>query len=165
MPEIFLSLGSNVERDKHIPSALDALQRKFGKLTVSSIFESEPVGFQGDPFYNLVVGFRSELPVQEIARILGEIEILHGRTRECKKFAPRTLDIDLLLYGDLTIHEGRFKLPREEMTHYAFMLEPLAEIAPDLKHPVLGETYADLWAGYDKSKARQRRVTPPWTRT
>lgn len=162
MPEVFVSIGSNVEREKQIPSALRELEQRFGPLTVSSIYESEAVGFQGDAFYNLVAGFHSELPIQEVARMLSEIETLHGRTRECKKFAPRTLDLDLLLYGDLVFQEGRLRVPREEISQYAFMLEPLAEIAPELKHPVLGESYAALWAAYDKTKAKQQRITPPW---
>ena len=162
MANVYLSIGSNVDRDLHIPGALADLESRFGPLTVSSIYESEAVGFQGDPFYNLVVGFRTEMPVHQLASILSEIEDLHGRTRDSKKFAPRTLDIDLILYGNLVAHEGRLTLPRPEMTEYAFMLEPLAEIAPDFVHPVLGESCADLWAAYDKTRSQQSRVTPSW---
>lgn len=162
MPEVFVSIGSNVEREKHIPSALEELEQSFGSLTVSSVYESEAVGFQGDAFYNLVVGFESEKSAQEIARMLGEIETVHGRTRECKKFAPRTLDLDLILYGDLIVQEGKLRLPREEITQYAFMLEPLSEIAPDRRHPLLGKTYGELWADFDKTQAKQQRIVPPW---
>ena len=161
MPEVFLSLGSNVEREKHIPAAIDELQSRFGPLTVSSIYESEAVGFEGDPFYNLVVGFCTDKPVLEIAQILAEIETAHGRTRECKKFAPRTLDIDLMLYGDQKIQDGRIKLPRDEIVRYAFMLEPLAEIAPTHQHPLFGKTFAVLWAEFDKQHAKQRRIERP----
>ncbi|MBS1213331.1 MAG: folK-2 [Proteobacteria bacterium] len=162
MPEVYLSIGSNVDRDYHIPICLKELEAHFGPLVVSNIYESEAVGFQGDPFYNLVVGFRSEMPVQKLAASLAEIETLHGRNRDSKKFAPRTLDIDLILYGDLVVQEGRLALPRPEITEYAFMLEPLAEIAPDVVHPVLKETYASLWTAYDKSRAQQARITPSW---
>ncbi len=160
MPRVFISVGSNIERAKNIASALAALKRHFGALTVSSIYESEAVGFQGDPFYNLVVACNSNLQVLDIADILLKIEEQHGRTQECKKFSSRTLDLDLILYGDLILKEGKLKLPRDDILHYAFVLEPLAEIAPDLRHPVSGWRYADLWRRFDKSALRQRRITP-----
>jgi 2-amino-4-hydroxy-6-hydroxymethyldihydropteridine diphosphokinase len=162
MPEVYVSLGSNVERELHVPAALRELGSLFGPLTLSSVYESEAVGFQGDPFYNLVLGFHTERPVLDVARALSELETLHGRTRDSQKFAPRPLDLDLILYGELILQEGRLRLPREDLTEYAFMLEPMAEIAPDLAHPVLGKSYAELWAAYDKSKAIQHRVIPPW---
>ena len=158
MAEVFLSLGSNVEREKHIPEALAELDALFGPLTVSSVYESEAVGFDGDPFYNLAVGFRSELAAGDIARRLREIEIAHGRAPESRKFEPRTLDIDLILYGEEVLEEGPLKLPREEIARCAFMLEPLAEIAPAFRHPALGLGFARLWEDFDKKQARQRRL-------
>jgi 2-amino-4-hydroxy-6-hydroxymethyldihydropteridine diphosphokinase len=158
MVKVFLSLGSNVDREVHIPSALAELERRFGPLTVSSTYETAAVGFDGPPFYNLVVAFSTDLPVEQIAHILSEIEEQHGRTRQCKKFSSRTLDIDLILYGDLIRREGKLNLPRDEITRYAFVLEPLAEIAPNQRHPVTGERYADLWARFAKAGLNQRRV-------
>lgn len=158
MPDVFLSIGSNIEREKHIPSALRELEERVGSLTVSGVYESEAVGFEGARFYNLVAAFSTELPVSEIAKILSEIENNHGRTRDCKKFSSRTLDIDLILYGDEVLQEGKLTLPREDITRYAFVLEPLAEIAPNRKHPVIGETYAELWAKFDKTSVNQWRV-------
>jgi 2-amino-4-hydroxy-6-hydroxymethyldihydropteridine diphosphokinase len=160
MPEVFLSIGSNIDREVHIPSALEELERRFGPVTTSSIYETESVGFEGPPFHNLVAAFSTELPVQQIAGILAEIEERHGRTRECKKFSSRTLDLDLILYGDLVLQEGKLNLPRPEITRYAFVLEPLAEIAPDGRHPVTGERYADLWVRFDKTGLSQRRINP-----
>lgn len=158
MPDVFLSIGSNIEREKHIPSALRELEERVGSLTVSGVYESEAVGFEGARFYNLVAAFSTELPVSEIVKILSEIENNHGRTRDCKKFSSRTLDIDLILYGDEVLQEGKLTLPREDITRYAFVLEPLAEIAPNRKHPVIGETYAELWAEFDKTSVNQWRV-------
>ena len=161
MPEIFLSIGSNIDREQHIPSALRELERRFGPLKVSSLYETAAVGFEGPSFHNLAVGFDSELSLPEISAILAEVEAMHGRTQQCKKFSSRTLDIDLLLYGDAVQREGKPSLPRDEITRYAFVLEPLAEIAPDRRHPVTGQRYADLWADFDKAGLPQKRIAPP----
>ncbi|MGR8998324.1 MAG: 2-amino-4-hydroxy-6-hydroxymethyldihydropteridine diphosphokinase [Gammaproteobacteria bacterium] len=164
MPRGYISIGSNIDRDKNILASLQALEHHFGKLTVSSIYESEPVGFSGDPFYNLVVGFDSYQDVKEVAKQLRQIELDNGRTRNCQKFSARTLDLDLILYGDLIVNDGRLQIPRDEIEHYAFVLEPLAEIAPTLQHPVNHTSYAELWDKFDKTDLKQKRITPDWTR-
>jgi 2-amino-4-hydroxy-6-hydroxymethyldihydropteridine diphosphokinase len=160
MPDVYISIGSNVEREKNIAAALRALEERFGPLRLSSIYETAAVGFVGDPFYNLVAGFSTEESVDEVAAALTDIETRGGRGRGYTRFAPRTIDLDLILYGDLVRWHRKPYLPREELTRYAFMLEPLAEIAPDLKHPVSGETFAALWAAFDKSGLEQRRLKP-----
>lgn len=162
MPRCYVSIGSNIDKEYHIPSSLSALEQHFGELTVSSVYESEAVGFSGDNFYNLVVGFDSDLDVKNVAKILREIELDHGRTRDCKKFSARTLDLDLILYDDLIINDGRLQIPRNEIEHYAFVLEPLAEIAPDLKHPISHRSYAEIWEHFDKSGLVQKRIQPQW---
>ena len=164
MPNGYISIGSNIDKDKHIPVSLQELERHFGKLTISSIYESESVGFTGDTFYNLVVGFNSELGVKEVAKLLRQIELDNGRTRDSQKFSARTLDLDLILYDDLIINDGRLQIPRDEIERYAFVLEPLAEIAPALKHPVSHLSYAELWEKFDKTNLKQKRVTPAWIR-
>jgi 2-amino-4-hydroxy-6-hydroxymethyldihydropteridine diphosphokinase len=161
MAEVFLSIGSNIDKEVHIPSALAELERRFGALRVSSVYETAAVGFEGPSFHNLVARLYTNLPVQRVAEILAEIEQQHGRTRECKKFSSRTLDIDLILYGDLVLEEGKLKLPRDEIIRYAFVLEPLAEIAPKGRHPVTGERYADLWSRFDKMGLQQTRIARP----
>ncbi|EGW22786.1 2-amino-4-hydroxy-6-hydroxymethyldihydropteridine diphosphokinase [Methylobacter tundripaludum] len=161
----YISIGSNINKDEHIPASLRALEQTFGELTVSSIYESEPVGFTGDVFYNLVVGFDSDLEVKAVAKQLRQIELDNGRTRDSRKFAARTLDLDLILYGDLIVNDGRLQIPRDEIEHYAFVLEPLAEIAPSLQHPVSHISYAELWEQFDRSDLRQKRVTPSWAST
>lgn len=162
MRTAYISIGSNIERDRNIPSSLDALNECFGSLVVSSVYESEPVGFTGEVFYNLVVSFESDWEVKAIAKKLRQIELEHGRTREAQKFSARTLDLDLILYGDLIVSDGRLQIPRDEIERYAFVLEPLAEIAPDLTHPVSGKSYAALWQDFDKTGLKQKRVVPVW---
>lgn len=161
----YISIGSNINKDKHVPASLLALKQSFGELTISSIYESEPVGFIGDVFYNLVVGFDSDLQVKAVAKQLRQIELDNGRTRDSRKFAARTLDLDLILYGDLIVNDGRLQIPRNEIEHYAFVLEPLAEIAPTLKHPVSQLSYAELWQQFDKANLKQKRINPPWVST
>jgi len=160
----YISIGSNIDKDKNILASLKALEHVFGKLAVSSVYESEPVGFFGDTFYNLVVGFDSDLDVKIVAKHLRQIELDQGRTRDCKKFSSRTLDLDLILYGDLILSDGRLQIPRDEIERYAFVLEPLAELAGDLQHPVSHISYAELWEKFDKSNLGQKRVTPPWVK-
>lgn len=156
----YISIGSNIDRDNIIPSSLHALKKKFGNLIISSVYDTYPVGFIGDPFYNLVVGFDSDLEVKTVGKILKQMEADHGRIQGGKKFTARKLDLDLLLYGDLIISKGRMQIPRDEITRYAFVLEPLAEIAPKLKHPILHQTYAELWEAFDKTGLVQKRIAP-----
>ena len=156
----YISIGSNIDKDKHIPASLTALENYFGSLTLSSIYESESVGFVGDTFYNLIAGFSTELTVKEVAKILRQIELENGRTRETQKFSSRTLDLDLILFDDLILNDGRLQIPRNEIEHYAFVLEPLAEIAPNLTHPISHLSYAELWEKFDKTNLKQHTVTP-----
>jgi len=127
-------------------------------LLVSSIYESEPVGFSGAAFYNLAVGFDTELDAHSVAYLLRQIEFAHGRSPNSKKFSARTLDLDLLLYGDSVINDGQLQIPRADIGQYAFVLEPLAEIAPSLTHPVLQLSYAQLWENMPKNDVRQQRI-------
>ncbi len=158
MPQGFISVGTNIDREENLPSSIFALNKKFGVLTLSSIYESEAVGFSGSPFFNQVIVFHSNLPVKEVAKILKQIEIDHGRTKNSVKFSPRTLDLDLLLYGDLIVTDGRLSIPREEITQYAFVLEPLAEIAPMLNHPVKNQTMLEMWNKFEKLNTHQSKI-------
>ncbi len=159
MPTGFISIGSNIDKEIHIPSSLNALKKQFGPIILSSLYETAAVGFTGDNFHNLIVQFDSELKAKAVAKILRQIELDHGRTRDSRKYAARTLDLDLILYGNLIISDGRLQIPRDEIERYAFVLEPLAEIAPDLLHPVSHISYAQLWDNYDKSTLKQKKIT------
>lgn len=162
MTRVYLSLGSNIERERHIHAGLDELADQFGDLIVSSVFESEAVGFSGNNFYNLAVAIDTRMSIAELSDCLKAIEARHGRKRQGPKFSSRTLDIDILSYDDLVGEQAGVKLPRSEIVKNAFVLWPLAEIAPEERHPVLGENYADLWAAYDKSKQALWRVDFCW---
>lgn len=152
MTRVYLSLGSNIDRHRHIEAGLDALASLFGDLQVSSVFESEAVGFTGDHFFNLVVGIDTDLTLGSLSDQLKSIELANGRQRRGPKFSSRTLDIDILSYDDFVGEEAGVKLPRAEITKNAFVLWPLAEIAPGVRHPQLGVSYSELWQAYDKSR-------------
>ena len=154
----YISIGSNIDKEIHIPASLQALEKQFGKLVLSSIYESEPVGFSGAMFHNLIVRFESDLDVKAVAKQLRQIELDNGRTRESQKFSSRTLDLDLILYGDLILSDGRLQIPRDEIERYAFVLEPLAEIAPLEVHPLSGISYGQLWENFDKRHLKQTQI-------
>ncbi|MFQ6372123.1 2-amino-4-hydroxy-6-hydroxymethyldihydropteridine diphosphokinase [Shewanella sp. YIC-542] len=158
MTQIFISLGSNINPAHYLQAGLLELQAIFGELQCSSVYESEAVGFDGDNFLNMVVGLHTALPVAEIVRCCKAIELRHGREPDAKKFASRTLDLDLLLY-DRLICQTPAVLPRTDILMNAFVLWPLAELAPALTHPVTGQSYAQLWAQYDKSRQKLWPVT------
>lgn len=162
MAQVYLSLGSNVNRAQHIHAALDALAGQFGELQVSRVFESEAVGFQGDNFYNLVVGLRTNLPVGQLALCLRGIEDANGRLRAGPRFSARTLDIDILTYDNLTGTVDGVKLPRGEIVKNAFVLQPLAEIAPQTVHPIEEKTFRQLWGEYDQASQKLWPVAFTW---
>lgn len=162
MPTVFISVGSNIEREKHIRAGILALNDCFGALTLSSVYESDAVGFDGSSFLNLIVAFEAEEPPAQVDLILDNIEKQNGRTSEQKKFNPRTLDLDLVLYGNHISEDPALEIPRGEITRYAFVLEPLAEIASELKHPVTNESYGELWSNFDKKSIVQKRVDFNW---
>ncbi|MGU5806628.1 2-amino-4-hydroxy-6-hydroxymethyldihydropteridine diphosphokinase [Aeromonas veronii] len=161
MTTIYISLGSNIERDRHIRAGLDALHAEFGELRVSRVFESEAVGFNGRPFYNLVAAAETDLPLTTVCQRLRAMEFAHGREPDAKKFAPRTLDLDLLLYGDL-VCDTPLVLPRGEVLTNAFVLWPLAELVPKLRHPVDGRTMGELWQAYDKTSQQLCPIPFHW---
>lgn len=147
---VYLSLGSNINRHQHIHAGLDALFEHFGELQISPVYESKSVGFDGSNFFNLVVGIATELSIPALSDVLKKIEDDNGRSRNGPKFSPRTLDIDILTYGDFVGVDHDIALPRAEITQNAFVLLPLTDLAAHLQHPQLGKTYAELWRAYDK---------------
>jgi 2-amino-4-hydroxy-6-hydroxymethyldihydropteridine diphosphokinase len=144
-----VAAGSNVEPQRHLAFAVRELERVFGRLSASHAYRNKAVGFEGPDFINLVVGFRTALTLDQVIEILRDIERRCGRPADAAKWAPRTMDLDILLYGDRVLDEPGRKLPRPDLVRRAYMLGPLAEIAPRLVHPTLGKTIGELWAAFD----------------
>ncbi len=159
---IYLSLGSNIDRTARIVAALDALHAEFGCLSISRVYESEAVGFDGENFYNLVVGLDSDRPVGELAAVMRKIEDDNGRERNGARFGPRTLDIDILTYGQAVGVFDGVDLPRGEILVNAFVLIPLADIAGDERHPVRQKTYRALVEELSLAGQRLWPVTFYW---
>ena len=152
MNRVYISIGSNQNTSANVRAALDALFERFGPLTVSSVYESEAVGFEGENFLNLVVGLDTGEPVGELVEWLKQVEDDNGRERGRPRFSSRTLDLDVLTYGDRTGIIDGVELPRSEILRNAFVLRPLAEIVPEGVHPSTGWTYAELWHAYERDQ-------------
>ena len=148
MARVYLSLGSNVEPQRHLTAALDELRARFGALAVSPAYRTQSVGFEGADFVNLAVGLDTDLPPQELNGWLHALEDRQGRRRDVPRFSDRTLDLDIVFYDRLvTEGPGHLQIPRDELKH-AFVLRPIADIAPQFAHPVTGRTMAELWAAF-----------------
>jgi 2-amino-4-hydroxy-6-hydroxymethyldihydropteridine diphosphokinase len=156
--DAYVSAGSNVAPEENLRLACRELERRFGPVDVSGVYRNRAVGFEGDDFLNLVLRFRTAEPPADVVAELERLHALAGRVRGAERFAPRTLDLDLLLYGDAVLPDPAIRVPREDILKYAFVLGPLAELAPGLRHPVDGRTMAELWAGFDRDRYPLRRV-------
>ncbi len=161
MTQVYLGIGSNIDRETSIRHGLTGLESCYGELQVSPIYESEAYGFDGDDFYNLVVGFETNLEIEEIEMQLKEIETQSGRKKGESSYCPRTLDIDLLLYGDLV--SEKHDLPRADVVEYAFVLKPLYDIAPKLIHPVEKKSIKTLWQEFDEPQQQIKDVSNIFT--
>jgi len=156
MTRAWISAGSNVERELNIRRAIRNLQQEFGELVLSPVYRTRAEGFEGDDFLNLVIGIETELDLDELRQRLRDIEDRQGRIRGESRFASRTLDLDLLTWGNL-VDESR-GIPRDEILKYAFVLKPLADVAPDECHPGRRESYARLWEKFADKPADMEEV-------
>lgn len=155
---VYLGLGSNIDRERHICAALDALDALLVDMRCSPVFESQAVGIRSEPFFNLVVAGQTELSLPVLAARLKQIEADNGRYAEPRNGLP--LDIDVLLYNDLAGNFDGILLPRAEILKNAFVLWPLAILAPDVIHPVEHKRFAELW---QQSQIDQRLHAIPFT--
>jgi len=162
MAIVYLGVGSNIEPERYISAGLDALHGLFGELALSSVYESAAVGFDGRPFLNLVARVETHLPLAALAATLRDLEVAHGRPPDATRFESRRLDIDILTYDQQVGCFGQVTLPRDEISYNAFVLCPLAELAPDERHPTLGLSYRALWDAYEQSRQRVWPVDFLW---
>ena len=165
MALLALSLGSNIDAPNNIRKAVQALLHEFDTLKCSSVYESEAIGFVGANFLNLVATTETTADLSLIRSFLKLLEDRLGRNRQQPRFSARTLDVDVLFYGDEQITSSEIGLPKEEITEYAFVLKPLAELLPDRIHPITGLTYAELWDEFDRSSQRLWKVNFDWCDT
>lgn len=148
---VYLGLGSNINAEENLRTAVRELRTRYGDLSVSSVYKSAALGFQGADFLNLVVGLQTTKSPEELCEAIELIHNLAGRNRGSDKWASRPLDIDLLLYNGLIKDERPVRVPRRDVLEYSFVLRPLAELAPELKHPVTGKTMQEHWQEFDAS--------------
>ena len=158
MARVFVSIGSNIDRTNNIRACIQSLRELYGDLILSTTWENEAVGFDGDAFFNLVAGFDTQDSIEDVVAAFRVIETRQGRERHSERFSARTLDIDLLLYDDLVTDEGNLQVPRDEITRYAFVLKPLAEVFPEGVHPVLNQTFSELWKAFDVTESEMKAV-------
>lgn len=145
MPKVYVAIGGNVDPESWLPVAARELRRRFPGLRCSACYRNPAFGFSGADFYNAVAGFDTEAAPVDVLAGLYEVEALCGRRRDDPKWASRVMDIDLLLYGDTVEETAAYRVPRPDLLRRCYMLRPLAEIAPELRHPVSGRTMADHW--------------------
>lgn len=151
----YLSLGSNLEPEANLAAAVAALRARFGEVVVSPVYRSPADGFRGPDFLNAIVGVDSDIHPFALDEWLHALEEAHGRDARDADYSNRPLDIDIIYFGELVLDgPGEFQLPRPEL-HHAFVLKPLADIAPDFVDPIRKQTLAQLWA------AHPRRDDPP----
>lgn len=159
MPEVYVAAGSNVRPRTRLRQAIAALRAAFPGLRVSRAYANAAHGFAGDDFINLVIAFTTDESLAHLVERLKAVEAACGRERTAPKWAARTLDLDLLLYGDLVGQFPGVVLPRPDLAERAYVLGPLADLAPGLSHPTLGETIGALWQRFDRCKHPLQEVS------
>ncbi|MFC3551301.1 2-amino-4-hydroxy-6-hydroxymethyldihydropteridine diphosphokinase [Lysobacter cavernae] len=153
MSRAYLSLGSNLDAAVHLRGAIAALRDRFGAVVLSPVYRTRAVGFDGADFYNAAAIIETGLEPQALNAWLHALEDAHGRDRSGPRYGDRTLDIDIVLFDDRVLEgPGNLRIPRPELKH-AFVLRPLAEIAPDVVVPGGGRTLAQLWAAHPECGA------------
>ncbi|MDJ0880658.1 MAG: 2-amino-4-hydroxy-6-hydroxymethyldihydropteridine diphosphokinase [Gammaproteobacteria bacterium] len=158
MAFISISLGSNINREQNLQLAVSELRERYGNITLSPVYETAAVGFEGADFLNLVVSLHTERSIERVVKELKGIEDSIGRDRSQPKFSARKIDLDLLTYDDQVVASDPVPLPRDEILKYAFVLKPMSDIMGEQIHPVVGKNYHQLWAEMSHQGERITRV-------
>lgn len=159
MSTAYLGLGSNINARNNIVSGIAGLREEFGAVDLSTVYQTPAYGFEGDDFINLAARIETDKNPLALKDFLHALEDRHQRNRSAPKFSDRTLDIDILMYDDLFLLTPSLSLPRGEILTAAHVLKPLADLAPDLVHPVQRQTMAELWDAFPPEKAQLKRIT------
>lgn len=159
MTRVLVAAGSNIEPERNLAAAMRELAQAFPGARFSTAYRNAAVGFEGDDFINLVVAFDTDLAPEAILATLHGIEARCGRERGAAKWAPRTMDLDLLLCGDLVREGEGYRLPRPDLVRRAYILGPAAQLAPLMRHPTLDLTLAELWARFERDAHALTPVT------
>jgi 2-amino-4-hydroxy-6-hydroxymethyldihydropteridine diphosphokinase len=160
MTRAFVALGSSIEPAARLTAAAHALKQRFPGARFSACYRNAAFGFEGAEFINAVVELSTDLPVPGLLAVLHEIEAQCGRRPDDPRWGPRAMDLDLLLYDDLVASGPGYTLPRPDLLERVYMLGPLAELAPQQRHPLTGARFAALWDAYPRS-AHVMTPTPP----
>jgi 2-amino-4-hydroxy-6-hydroxymethyldihydropteridine diphosphokinase len=156
MSQVYIAVGSNVDAMARMQQAAQSLKRSFADTRFSDCYSNPAYGFEGPEFINAVAGFRTELTIVQVLQVLHEIEGQCGRLPEDPKWGPRAMDLDLLLYDAVVGSGPGYTLPRPDLLKRAYMLGPLAQLAPDYLYPPAGPTIAQLWERYPAQHALLR---------
>ena len=154
----YLGIGSNIDAEDNINRAKRVIAQCFAAVKFSAVYESAAVGFKGNNFHNLVARVETELSLSELMAQLKQLEQSLGRQRSAERFSSRSIDIDILLFGQ-TVCEQPIRLPREEIRHNAYVLWPLAELSPELSEPGGTQTYGQLWQQFDKQSQQIKKIS------
>lgn len=152
MTAVYVAAGSNIEPARYLSRALEELAKVYSPITPSPAYRNKAVGFTGDDFINLVIGFHTEDAPDDVRRQLQKIEAACDRPKDAPKWAPRTMDLDILLFGNLVSNEPGLVIPRPDLVKRPYMLKPMADISPDVRHPTLGKTMRELWEAFSSGE-------------
>jgi 2-amino-4-hydroxy-6-hydroxymethyldihydropteridine diphosphokinase len=150
MTRVFVAAGSNVDAERNLRLASDELVKEFGRVEFSPAYQNVAAGFEGNDFINFVAAFDTDLSVREVVAELQRIEAMCGRERHAPKWAPRSMDLDILLFGDRVCDEPGLVLPRPDLLRRAYMLGPMADVGGEVVHPLEHRTISELWEAFDR---------------